>query len=118
MAKFSWSMFSQLAQIIAPIIISIVNPKLTPLAGAIGNGIAEAEQIPSATSAQKLQHVLNITDQTAASINLVAGKTVVDPTNLHEAATEAIATTVAIINLAHPVATANAISATTPPTVK
>lgn len=109
---FSWSAFAHLAQFLAPIIISTINPKLAPLAGAIGNGIAEAEQIPGATSQQKLQHVINITDQAAAGINEAAGKQIVNPDGLHSAATEAINTTVAILNLAKPVAVANTISST------
>src|SRR5260370_3811416 len=99
--KFSWSVFAHLAQVLAPIIISTINPKLAPLASAIGSGIVEAESIPGASGADKLKHVLNITDQAAAGVNNAIGKQVVDPIGLHEAATEAIDTTVAILNLAH-----------------
>ncbi len=100
-------MFAHLAQMLAPIIITTLNPALAPLAGAIGNGIAAAEQIPGATSASKLQSVLDITAQAATGVNNAAGKVVVDPAGLQVAATEAINTTVAILNLVHPVAVAS-----------
>ena len=105
-----WSAFAHLAQTFAPALIMALNPKLAPLAGAIANGIAEAEQIPGASGKEKLQHVLNITDQAATGINNVAGKVVVDPAGLHEAATEAVDTTVAVLNLVHPVAVANVVN--------
>lgn len=112
-----WSLFAQLAQALAPMTISILNPKLTPLAGAIGNGIAEAEMIPGAKGPEKLQHVLDIANQATVGINNTAGKQVIDPTNLNLAATEAVNTTVSILNLIHPVATANGVVATSQPTV-
>jgi hypothetical protein len=102
-----WSVFAHLAQLLAPTIITTLNPKLAPLAGSIASGIAEAEEIPGASGKDKLQHVLNIVDDTAAGVNSTAGKQILDPNVLHAAATEAINTTVEIINLAHPVAQAN-----------
>src|SRR5579859_6329969 len=95
----NWSVFAHLAQMLAPMIITTLNPKLAPLAGAVAQGIAEAEQIPGAKGSDKLQHVLNIADQAAAGVNNAAGKQVVDPATLHEASTEAIDTTVAVLNL-------------------
>lgn len=99
MAKFSWSMFAHLAQMIAPMIVTSIDPKLAPLSTAIGAGIAEAESIPGAQGSDKLQHVLNLATDAAQGVNSATGKTVLDPTEFQASATQAINTTVAIINL-------------------
>lgn len=90
----------ELIKLIVPIVIPIVNPKLAPLAPVIANGIAEAEQVPGASGAEKLQHVTNLATTAAQGINAVAPGTV-DEQHVNETVQAAIGTIVGVTNILH-----------------
>ena len=69
-------------KMLVPLIISLVNPKLAPLASSITAGINEAESIPGASGTDKLTHVVNIATASANAINQATGKTIVNPTDI------------------------------------
>ena len=96
---FDWMKFSQLAQALAPMIISFVAPELVPLGTVIGHAVGEAESIPNSTGPQKLEHVKAIASDTANAINLASNKTVIDMNGFDQAVESGINTTVAVINL-------------------
>lgn len=96
----------QLAELLAGPVLSIVNPKLAPIAPQISAGIQEAEQLKAAgTITDKLAHVQNIANIAANSVNTAAGKTVVDTSSLNTAVQEGVDTAIAAINLIHQKAT-------------
>lgn len=86
---------------IAPILISVINPALAPVASVIAAAIGEAEQIPGATGADKKSHVLAIVTDAATAINAAAKKVVLDPASMGAAAGAAIDTVISIVNLIH-----------------
>jgi hypothetical protein len=96
--KIDWK---TLVKTIVPLILPFINPRLAPLGPVIANGIQEAESIPGASGADKLQHVTNIAVQAAQGINVVAGKDLVDPVHVQQTAADAISTVVDITNLVH-----------------
>lgn len=101
--------FLDLIRVILPAILSVANPALAPLSGVIIHGIDEAEQMKGATGAQKLAHVVNLSTLSAEGINTAAGKVIVDPTMVAQAAGSAISTAVDVANIIQrnvPVATA------------
>lgn len=88
-------------KLIVPVVLAAVNPALAPLAGIITQGIGEAEQIPGATGADKLAHVVNLSVLSAQGVNAGAGRVIVDPTLVQSSAASAISTAVDIANLLH-----------------
>jgi hypothetical protein len=65
---FNWAKFASIASSLSTLLLPMINPALTPLASVIGHAIGEAEQIPGATGAQKLQHVQGIVATVAPTI--------------------------------------------------
>lgn len=104
-----------LAKILSSILIPFINPKLAPLAPVIANGINEAEAIPGASGADKLQHVVNIATSATQGINTVAGKTVVDPDHVTQTAAATVSAIVDVVNLVHDNQVVAPATPTTPP---
>ena len=105
----SWLKWIDLVKVLAPMIIGLINPKLAPVAVAISDGIAQAEQINGATGPDKLKYVLATANDAAVAVNTTMGKTILDPSELNTAVTDAVNTTVAVINLVHPTAVVNSV---------
>jgi hypothetical protein len=91
----------QLAQLLAPIILSTIKPELAPIAGDISQGIQTAEQMVGAKGIQKLAYVQDLAAKTADAVNVAKGKVVVDPAGLNVAVEQGVNTTVAVLNLLH-----------------
>ncbi len=89
----------ELIKFLTPIILSAINPHLGQAANSIVQGIAEAEQIKGASSQDKLNHAVNITNSAVAAINAGTGKTLIDPVIVNAAAGHAISTIVDVTNL-------------------
>lgn len=66
--KMNWHRFAEVVKILAPIVLTTVNPALGPIASVITHGIIEAEGIPGATGIQKAEHVKNIVTSAASVI--------------------------------------------------
>lgn len=90
-----------LVKLLLPTVLATVNPALAPLSGIILQGIGEAEQIKSATGAQKLSHVVNLATAAAQGINAGAGRVLVDPALVQSSAASTISTIVDIANIVH-----------------
>lgn len=90
-----------LAKVLGPIILTTVKPELAPITGTITDAITEAEQIPGAKGADKLQHVKNIAIGAAGAVNTARGKEVIDVKTLNTAVESATNTVVEVVNLLH-----------------
>lgn len=94
-----WVKFAEIAKLVAPIIVSIVVPKLAPVASTIGHAIGVAEKLPDATGSEKLDYVKQITHDAVVSINEAASDDLIDETDLQSAIEHGVNTSVAVINL-------------------
>jgi len=97
--KLSTNKWFGLVKMLAPMILSTVNPRLAPIADKITYGIEEAEAIKGASGADKLKHVQNIALDAANSINAATGKETVDKASLNEAVQEGVDTVIAVLNV-------------------
>lgn len=88
-----------LLKMLAPIIVTTINPKLGPIAGNIVEGIEEAEHIGGASGKDKLQHVQNIGKILANQVNTAQGKEVINEDELDSAIEEVASTVVSVVNL-------------------
>lgn len=95
----------QLVKLLAPTIVAVAVPGVGPaLAAAIADGIAEAEQIPGASGADKKAHVLNLVRAGAGAVNAAS-----EPDALQQAQVDGLVsavgsgidTAVAVVNLIH-----------------
>ena len=92
----------ELVKLVVPVVLSVVNPALAPLATIIIHGITEAEALGAAqTGAAKRAHVLGIVEAGVAGTNLTAGRAVIDPIQAEATAGTVIDATVAVTNLVH-----------------
>jgi hypothetical protein len=85
----------QILQMFGPAILSMVQPKLAPVAAGVAAAMAAVEA-EGLSGPEKAEQVANIAIST---INNQAGHIVVDPSLSRPAIKEAIATTVTIANL-------------------
>lgn len=86
---------------LAPMIVSIAVPGAGPILGAvITAGIHSAEGMINASSQEKLQHAIEIANETAAGINAVKPGTL-DPVLVNQAAVSVTSTIVDAANLVH-----------------
>ncbi len=90
---FNWKQFANVAISISSVVLPMVNPALAPLASVIGHAIGEAEQIPGASSQQKLDHVKSIVATVASSIPGI------DANEVSQSLEEGIDTVVAATNV-------------------
>ena len=96
---FDWGRFLDVLKVVGPIALSAVNPVLGPVASVIVHAIGEAQQIDGATGPEKKAHVMNIADAAVVAYNGAAGKVVLDPAAVHEAADEGVDTVYAAIHV-------------------
>lgn len=90
-----------LVKFLTPIILGVINPHLGQVSDSIVKGIDEAEALKNASSDEKLQHAVNITNEAVKAINAGTGKKLIDPAVVSQFAPTAISTIVDIVNLAH-----------------
>lgn len=89
-----------LVQLLTPLILNAINPSLGLASTAIIHGITEAEALKnSPSSAEKLAHAKNITNDVVSAINTASNKTVVDPVLVNKTADSVISTIVDVVNL-------------------
>ena len=89
----------ELVKLLAPIIVASTVPGGAVLGPLIAHGISEAEKMKGATGSEKKAHVLNLVSDGVAGINTAKGQEVLDPSATVDAASKAIDTTVAVVNL-------------------
>lgn len=97
-----WSLFAQIAKALVPQVITVLNPKLAPLANTIADGIATAQEIPGLSGADKLAHVQSLAHETAIGINQAAGHEVVPVQGLDDATAHVINASVQVVKDLHP----------------
>ncbi len=90
---FSWKAFANISAQIATVVLPMVNPALAPIASVIGHAVGEAQSIPGATGAEKLQHVKDIVATVAPTIPGV------DAAAVNESLQEGIDTVVAATSI-------------------
>lgn len=92
------SMFLTILKQVGPIVLASV-PATAPLAPFIVKGIAAAELVPGATSAQKKAAALAIADDAAGALR--AGGIALDPQLTQATVSTAIDTVVGVVNQVH-----------------
>lgn len=96
-----WSAFANAVKLIAPIAVTLVNPALGPVVGIIVHAVNESEAIEGATGIEKLNHAKSIVHDGVTAMNAIAGKELVPVDGLDKSVTEAINTTVDMVNVFH-----------------
>jgi len=91
--------WKQIVQIIGPLVITLIAPKLQPVATDIVNGITQVEDIKGATGPVKRQKVQNITALAVDAVNSAQGKITVNPAVADATAGHVIDTIVDVSNL-------------------
>lgn len=91
----------ELAKFLGPIILAKINPHVAQVSDSIIHGIGEAEKMKNASSDEKLQHAINITNDAVKAINDGTGKELINPAIVNDAASHAISTIVDVVNLIH-----------------
>jgi hypothetical protein len=79
-----------LAKMLAPIVIGIVKPELSPISGKITDAITYAESIPNAKGMEKLKYVQGVAEDAAEVLNAAQGRVTIDTTNLHSAVEDSV----------------------------
>lgn len=100
--KISGSKWFSLIKLIAPIVLSNVNPRLAPISDAITDGIEQAESMKGLSGADKLKHVQTIANDAADAINTAHGTVLVNKAGLNEAVQEGVDTVIAMKNVKTP----------------
>jgi len=85
---------------LTPAVLALI-PGAAPLAPIVATAIQTAEALPGATGDQKRAHAQALVADGVAATNLVAGKTVIDPTLAADVASSTISTIVGVTNLVH-----------------
>ncbi len=96
-----WSIFAGFAKLVIPSVVSAINPRLAPLGNTIADGIAEAQDMPGLSNADKLKHVQSLAHKAAVGINQATGKNTVPVDGLDAATEHVINTAVEITKLGH-----------------
>lgn len=94
-----WDKFAAIASTVG-VNVLLFTP-LAPIAAIVAAGIAEAQKIPGATGAEKLQHVAVIIQEGVLATNTQAGRQVLDPQLVSDTYVSAVNTAVAAIKLVH-----------------
>ena len=84
---------------VAPAILG--QTKLAPIAPWITAAVQEAETLPGATGAQKLDHVVTVAQDAAEAVNAGAGQVLLDPAQLRGAVEAQVAAIIAAYNTVH-----------------
>jgi hypothetical protein len=97
---FSFSAFFSILKMVAPVVLMVVpwGAAIAPLVPLIINGIAHAEQIPGAASSDKKAYVMQlVADSVSATSAIKPG--LIDPVLVTQAASAAIDTVIATVNV-------------------
>lgn len=90
-----------LVKLIAPIVVAATVPHGAVLGPLIATGISDAQQLQGASGTERKAIVLGLVTDGVIAINTAKGTEVLDPSAVHVAASQAIDTTVSIVNLIH-----------------
>ena len=93
--------FLSILKMVLPMVVTTINPKLTPIVGEIQDGMIEAEAIKNASGKDKLAHVQNLAKDAADSVNTAKGQVIINPDEVHSAVDDVASTTIAITNMLH-----------------
>lgn len=93
--------WKDILKVVVTVVLPMVNPKLAAVSPLIIQGITEAEDLSNASGQAKLQHVVDLVNTGAASVNVVSGKQLIDPVAVNATAASTISTIVDVTNLIH-----------------
>lgn len=90
--------FGKVAAKFGPLLITEVAPELAPVATIISHAIGDAEGIPGASGADKLQHVVSIAADAAQTFNSLSHSTKISLPDFNSIVAHAVAAVVAASN--------------------
>lgn len=96
-----WGIFASFTKLVVPALVTAINPRLAPLGTTIADGIAEAQEMPGLSNADKLKHVQSLAHSAAVGINQATGKNTVPIEGLDVATEHVINTAVEIVKVGH-----------------